>query len=123
MNEKLRIVLKKRYEAEIADAKYKIQCYSEHELVIPEHPDITAEVDKLLLKMAEAEDKLAVMRQHYDQNKADKQILQPMYMYGKKNKKKNKNYSRNNVILSLWSKTIGITNFRVDTQVDILCLR
>ena len=71
MNSKLRNVLKKRYEAEIEDAKYKIQCYSEHELVIPEHPDITAEVDKLLLKMAEAEDKLAVMRLHYDENKAE----------------------------------------------------
>ncbi len=75
MNDKLRMVLKKRYEAEIEDAKYKIKCYSEHELVIPEHPDITAEVDKLLLKMAEAEDKLAVMRQHYGDNKADKQVL------------------------------------------------
>ena len=75
MNNKLRNVLKKRYEAEIEDAKYKIQCYSEHELVIPEHPDITAEVDKLLLKIAEAEDKLAVMELHYDQNKADKTIL------------------------------------------------
>ena len=123
MNNQIRTVLKKRYEAEIADAKYKIKCYSEHELVIPEHPDITAEVDKLLLKMAEAEDKLAVMRQHYGEKEADKQVLQTVYMYGKKNKKKNKNYSRNNVILSLWSKTIGITRFRVDTQVDILCLR
>ena len=75
MNQKLRIVLKKRYEAEIEDAKYKIQCYSEHELVIPEHPDITAEVDKLLMKMAEAEDKLAVMRQHYDKNVSNKQVL------------------------------------------------
>jgi len=75
MNDKLRMVLKKRYEAEIEDAKYKIKCYSEHELVIPEHPDITAEVDKLLLKMAEAEDKLSVMRQHYGDNKADKQVL------------------------------------------------
>ena len=45
MNDKLRTVLKKRYEADIEDAKYKIKCYSEHELVIPEHPDITAEVD------------------------------------------------------------------------------
>ena len=71
MNDKLRNVLKKRYEAEIEDAKYKIKCYSEHEIVIPEHPDITAEVDKLLLKMAEAEDKLAVMRLHYDENKAE----------------------------------------------------
>ena len=73
MNNEIRNVLKKRYEAEIEDAKYKIQCFSEHELVIPEHPDITAEVDKLLLKMAEAEDKLAVMSLHYGENKAEKQ--------------------------------------------------
>ncbi len=71
MNNKLRNVLKKRYEAEIEDAKYKVQCYSEHELVIPEHPDITAEVDKLLQKMAEAHDKLAVMSLHYGDNEAE----------------------------------------------------
>ena len=75
MNNKLRMVLKKRYEADIEDAKYKIKCYSEHELIIPEHPDITAEVDKLLMKMAEAEDKLAVMSLHYGDNEADKKIL------------------------------------------------
>ena len=75
MNNKLRTVLKKRYEADIADAKYKIQCYSEHELVIPEHPDITAEVDKLLSVIAEAKDKMAVMELHYDQKEADKNIL------------------------------------------------
>ena len=75
MNKKLRNVLKKRYEAEIEDAKYKIQCYSEHELVIPEHPDITAEVDKLLMKVAEAEDKLAVMSLHYDGKVANKSLL------------------------------------------------
>ena len=71
MNKQIRTVLKKRYDAEIADAKYKIKCYSEHELVIPEHPDITAEIDKLLLKMAEAEDKLAVMSLHYGDNEAE----------------------------------------------------
>ena len=75
MNKQIRTVLKKRYEAEIADAKYKIKCFSEHELVIPEHPDITAEVDKLLLKIAETEDKLAVISQHYGDNKANKAIL------------------------------------------------
>ena len=75
MNSKLRNVLNCRYKAEIEDALYKIQCYSEHELVIPEHPDIMAEVDKLLQKIAEAEDKLAVMELHYDQNKAYKAIL------------------------------------------------
>ena len=75
MNDKLRIVLKKRYEADIADAKYKIQCFSEHELVIPEHPDITLEVDKLLQKIAEAEDKMAAIEQHYGDNVAEKTVL------------------------------------------------
>ena len=75
MNDKLRKVLMYKYNAEVQDALYKIQCYSEHELVIPEHPDITAEVDKLLSVMAEAEDKLAVMELHYDQKEADKTIL------------------------------------------------
>ena len=120
MNDRLRKVLNYKYNAEIQDALYKIQCYSEHELVIPEHPDITAEVDKLLQKIAEAEDKMAVMELHYDQNVADKTVLQPVYMYGKKNKKKIKNYCRNNVILSLWSKSVGIYDFRVDTRVDTL---
>tara|TARA_R100001163_G_scaffold32158_1_gene25045 strand:- start:598 stop:825 length:228 start_codon:yes stop_codon:yes gene_type:complete len=75
MNNYIRNVLKKRYEAEIDDAKYKIKCYSEHELVIPEHPDITGEVDKLLLKIAEAEDKLAVMDLHYGNNMTKKAVL------------------------------------------------
>ena len=75
MNDNLKKVLAARYNAEIEDAKYKIKCYSEHELVIPEHPDITAEVDKLLLKVAEAEDKLAVMRLHYGEKKTKKELL------------------------------------------------
>ena len=75
MNNQIRTVLKKRYEADIADAKYKIKCFSEHELVIPEHPDITLEVDKLLQKIAEAEDKLAVISQHYGNNEAEKTVL------------------------------------------------
>ena len=75
MNDKLRMVLKKKYEADIEDAKYKIKCFSEHELVIPEHPDITLEVDKLLQKIAEAEDKLAAMSQHYGNNEAKKTVL------------------------------------------------
>jgi hypothetical protein len=32
----------------------------------------------------------------------------------KKIKKKNKNYSKNNVILSLWSRSVDIYDFRVD---------
>jgi hypothetical protein len=75
MNDKLRTVLKKRYEADIEDAKYKIKCFSEHELVIPEHPDITGEVDTLLGKIGKAEEKLSVMRKYCVENKADKNVL------------------------------------------------
>ena len=75
MNSILSTVLKKRYEADIEDAKYKIKCFSEHELVIPEHPDITLEVDKLLQKIAEAEDKMAAIEQHYGDNVAEKTVL------------------------------------------------
>ena len=75
MNDKLRTVLMKRYEAEIEDAKYKIRCYSEQELIIPEHPDITGEVDKLIAKISSAEDKMAVIELHYGENKTEKKIL------------------------------------------------
>ena len=75
MNERLRKVMQARYQAVIEDCKYKIKCYSDQEIIIPEHPDITAEIDTLLIKMAEAEDKLAVMALHYGKNGA-KQILQ-----------------------------------------------
>jgi hypothetical protein len=75
MNQKLRNTLEARYKAEIEDAKYKIRCYSEQEIIIPEHPDITAEVDKLLDKLSQAEEKMAVMELHYGKIKAEKQIL------------------------------------------------
>ena len=74
MNERLRKVMEARYKAVIEDCKHKIRCYSDQEIIIPEHPDITAEIDTLLIKMAEAEDKLAVMELHYGKNGA-KQIL------------------------------------------------
>ena len=69
MNEKLKNVLTRRYTAEIEDAKYKIHCYSEQELIIPEHPDITGEVDKLLEALSKAEEKLAVIELHYGKTK------------------------------------------------------
>ena len=75
MNDKLRKVLMYRYNAEVQDALYKIKCYSEHELVIPEHPDITAEVDKLLEKVAQAEEKMAVIELHYGETETNKAIL------------------------------------------------
>ena len=74
MNDNIRKVLNYRYNAEIEDAKYKIKLYSEQELIIPEHPDITAEIDKLLEKIAQAEEKMAVMELHYGKIKA-KEVL------------------------------------------------
>ena len=70
MNESLYITILKRYEAEIEDAHYKINAICEHNLVIPEHIDITGEVDKQLEVIAGAEDKLAALRQHYGEKKA-----------------------------------------------------
>ena len=75
MNNQIRTVLRKRYEAEIEDARYKIKCYSDQELIIPEHPDITGEVDTLLAKISAAEDKLAVMELHYGKNGTHKTVL------------------------------------------------
>ena len=70
MNDDLFRTLLKRYEAEIEDAMYKIKCIEDHSLVIPEHIDITGEVDKLLSQIGKAEEKLSVMRKYYVQNKA-----------------------------------------------------
>ena len=75
MNDKLFRTILKRYEAVIEDANYKIEIICEQNLVIPEHIDITGEIDKLLQIIAEAEDKLSVMRKYYGGNKADKNIL------------------------------------------------
>ena len=75
MNERLRKVMVARYEAIIEDCKYKIRCYSDQEMVIPEHPDITLEVDKLLTDMSTAEEKLAVMELHYGGIETKKAVL------------------------------------------------
>jgi hypothetical protein len=75
MNERLRKVMVARYRAIIEDCKYKIRCYSDQEMVIPEHPDITLEVDKLLTDMSTAEEKLAVMELHYGEIETKKAIL------------------------------------------------
>ena len=73
MNDKLFRTLLKKYDAVIEDSLFKIDIINEQLLVIPEHTDITGEVDKLLQIIAEAEDKLSVLRLHY--GKKEKQIL------------------------------------------------
>ena len=70
MQDKLYQVMVAKYEAEIADAKFKIITLVDRPIIIPEHIDITGEVDKLLQKISSAEDKMAVIRRHYGQKEA-----------------------------------------------------
>ena len=74
MNNRLFRTILKKYEAEIEDARYKIDAICEHNLVIPEHVDITGEIDKQLERIADAEDKLAVMTKYYGEQK-EKTVL------------------------------------------------
>ena len=75
MNQRLKEVMIVRYNAIVEDCKYKIKCYSDQEIIIPEHPDITLEIDKLLETMANAEEKLATIELHYGKNETDIAIL------------------------------------------------
>ena len=75
MNDMLFRTLLKRYEADIEDALYKIQSFNENNIIIPEHIDITGEVNKLLQVIAEAEDKLSMMRKYYGKKETEKSIL------------------------------------------------
>ena len=75
MNQRLKEVMIARYKAVIEDAKYKIKCYSDQEIIIPEHPDITLEIDKLLEAMANAEEKLSTIKLHYGKNETSKAVL------------------------------------------------
>jgi hypothetical protein len=75
MNDMLFRTLLKRYEATIEDSLYKIKSFNENNIIIPEHIDITGEIDKLLQIIAEAEDKLSIMRKYYNKKENDKEIL------------------------------------------------
>ena len=70
MKDSLFRTLLKKYDAQIEDALYKIDALDDNNIIIPEHVDITGEVDKLLQIISEAEDKLAALRQHYGKNEA-----------------------------------------------------
>ena len=58
----------KKYEAEIEDSHIKIDLMMKRPVIIPEHVDVTGEIDKLLKVIAGNKDKLAVLRQDYGTN-------------------------------------------------------
>ena len=56
--------LEKRYEAQLAEADATLKIYFENSVGIGEHPQHVDECDKLIAKIAEAEEKLRVLRQY-----------------------------------------------------------
>ena len=55
--------LEARYDAQIAEADATIKIYLENSVGIGEHPQHLDEIDKLINKIAEAEDKLKVLKE------------------------------------------------------------
>ena len=56
--------LEKRCEAQLAEADATLKIYLENSVGIGEHPQHVDECDKLIAKVAEAEEKLRVLRQY-----------------------------------------------------------
>ena len=56
--------LEKRYEAQLAESDATLKIYLENSVGIGEHPQHVDECDKLIAKVAEAEEKLIVLRQY-----------------------------------------------------------
>lgn len=66
MGIQFRKALEKRYEAQIAEAKATANIYLEKPVAIGEHPQFIDELDKLVQKIATAEENLKVLRDHFD---------------------------------------------------------
>ena len=57
----------KRYTADQEEALVKIDALLRGD-VVPGHNDVTGDIDKLLTKVADAEEKMATLRRHYGTN-------------------------------------------------------
>ncbi len=60
--------LRKKYEAVIEEAKATAEVYLHRPVGIGEHPQFIEELDKLMSKIAEAEDKLTVVNRRFDED-------------------------------------------------------
>ena len=67
IRERLYKALVKRYEAEQEDALVKIDALLRGD-VVPGHASLTEDIDKLLAKVASANEKMATLRHHYGTN-------------------------------------------------------
>ncbi len=69
MREQIYKALMLKYQHEMEDALLKIDMLmTSQQPVIVDHIDITGEVDKLLHKVAEAKENMAILRQYYGTN-------------------------------------------------------
>ena len=55
--------LEDKYNADISEADATLKIYFEHPVGIGEHPQHIQECDKLIAKIAEAEDKLEILKE------------------------------------------------------------
>ena len=65
MSKVLREALIIKYEGEIAEAKANIQVYMNNPVGIGEHPDIIAAIDTHIEIMAQADEKLLAVKNHF----------------------------------------------------------
>ena len=63
LKEVLLQALEDKYEADISAAEATLKIYLENSVGIGEHPQHLDEIDKLINKIAEAEDKLKVLKE------------------------------------------------------------
>ena len=58
--------LEDKYNADISEAEANLKVYLTNPVGVAEHPDVVKEADKLVAKIAEAEDKLNILKQFND---------------------------------------------------------
>lgn len=61
----LLLALEKKLEGEVAVAKANVEVYISQSVGIGEHPDLVGAIEEQLAKLAEAEEKLETLRNHF----------------------------------------------------------
>ena len=67
MRERIYKALLLRYQSQMEEALLKIDALLQGD-VVPGHEDLTGSIDKLLDKVSEAKEKMAILRQYYGTN-------------------------------------------------------
>tara|TARA_Y100001963_G_C6488062_1_gene312110 strand:+ start:285 stop:512 length:228 start_codon:yes stop_codon:yes gene_type:complete len=68
VRERIFQALIKRYTADQEEALVKIDALMLNHMVLPDHADITGQIDKLLAKVSFAREKMAILRRYYGTN-------------------------------------------------------